>query len=394
MQRTIGTSAYGLRAPIIKSGDCLKDIVVESLDEAVVENSFKLREKDVLAITESLLARSQGNYASVDDITKDLNEKFDDEIAVVFPITSRNRFSVVLKAIANTKKKISIFLTYPQDEVGNRIIDTETLLKNKINTYKTTLTEEDYIKLVGGEYKHPFTGVDYIKFYKNFAINDNIKIYLTNDPLEVLKYSKSILIANIHDRNYLKDLYKEHGAEKIYGLDDILTSPVNGSGYNKDFGLYGSNMATENSIKLFPRDCQEFVEDLQKMIKDKFGVKIEVMVYGDGAFKDPVGKIWELADPVVSPGYTSGLVGTPNELKLKYIADTDLKDLSKDEALKAMKDKIAAKENSNKGQMNLGTTPRNLTDLLGSLADLISGSGDKGTPIVLIKGYFDNLATE
>ena len=394
MQRTIGTSAYGLRAPIIKSGDCLKDIVVESLDEAIVENSFKLREKDVLAITESLLARSQGNYASVDDITKDLNEKFDDEIAVVFPITSRNRFSVVLKAIANTKKKISIFLTYPQDEVGNRIIDTETLLKNKINTYKTTLTEEDYIKLVGGEYKHPFTGVDYIKFYKNFAINDNIKIYLTNDPLEVLKYSKSILIANIHDRNYLKDLYKEHGAEKIYGLDDILTSPVNGSGYNKDFGLYGSNMATENSIKLFPRNCQEFVEDLQKMIKDKFGVKIEVMVYGDGAFKDPVGKIWELADPVVSPGYTSGLIGTPNELKLKYIADTDLKDLSKDEALKAMKDKIAAKENSNKGQMNLGTTPRNLTDLLGSLADLISGSGDKGTPIVLIKGYFDNLATE
>ncbi|MEB3429111.1 coenzyme F420-0:L-glutamate ligase [Citroniella saccharovorans] len=394
MQRTIGTSAYGLRAPIIKSGDCLKDIVVESLDEAVKENSFKLREKDVLAITESLLARSQGNYASVDDITKDLNEKFDDEIAVVFPITSRNRFSVVLKAIANTKKKISIFLTYPQDEVGNRIIDTETLLKNKINTYKTTLTEEDYIKLVGGEYKHPFTGVDYIKFYKNFAINDNIKIYLTNDPLEVLKYSKSVLIANIHDRNYLKELYKEHGAEKIYGLDDILTSPVNGSGYNKDFGLYGSNMATENSIKLFPRNCQEFVEDLQKMIKDKFGVKIEVMVYGDGAFKDPVGKIWELADPVVSPGYTSGLVGTPNELKLKYIADTDLKDLSKDEALKAMKDKIAAKENSNKGQMNLGTTPRNLTDLLGSLADLISGSGDKGTPIVLIKGYFDNLATE
>lgn len=343
MQRTIGTSAYGLRAPIIKSGDCLKDIVVESLDEAVKENSFKLREKDVLAITESLLARSQGNYASVDDITKDLNEKFDDEIAVVFPITSRNRFSVVLKAIANTKKKISIFLTYPQDEVGNRIIDTETLLKNKINTYKTTLTEEDYIKLVGGEYKHPFTGVDYIKFYKNFAINDNIKIYLTNDPLEVLKYSKSVLIANIHDRNYLKELYKEHGAEKIYGLDDILTSPVNGSGYNKDFGLYGSNMATENSIKLFPRNCQEFVEDLQKMIKDKFGVKIEVMVYGDGAFKDPVGKIWELADPVVSPGYTSGLVGTPNELKLKYIADTDLKDLSKDEALKAMKDKIAAK---------------------------------------------------
>lgn len=395
MQRTIGTSAYGLRAPIVKKGDKLDDIVVESLLDAVKDNQLELKEKDVLAITESLVARAQGNYCSIDDVTKDLNSKYDDSIGVLFPITSRNRFSVVLKAIANTKKKIILFLSYPSDEVGNQIIDSDTLLDKGINIYTETICEKRYRELVGEEYRHPFTGIDYIALYKTFAVNDNIEIYLSNNPVEILKYTKDVLVANIHDRANLKKILKNNGANKVYGLDDIMTSPIDGSGYNEKYGLYGSNLSTQTSLKLFPRDADKFVESVQAKILEKTGKKIEVMVYGDGAFKDPVGKIWELADPVVSPGYTQGLEGTPNELKLKYIADTDLVGMDKETAAKEMRKKIQEKDTKDSTKSEkLGTTPRRLTDLLGSLSDLISGSGDKGTPIVLIKGYFDNYASE
>lgn len=395
MQRTIGTSAYGLRAPIVKKGDKLDDIVVESLLDAVKDNQLELKEKDVLAITESLVARAQGNYCSIDDVTKDLNSKYDDSIGVLFPITSRNRFSVVLKAIANTKKKIILFLSYPSDEVGNQIIDSDTLLDKGINIYTETICEKRYRELVGEEYRHPFTGIDYIALYKTFAVNDNIEIYLSNNPVEILKYTKDVLVANIHDRANLKKILKNNGANKVYGLDDIMTSPIDGSGYNEKYGLYGSNLSTQTSLKLFPRNADKFVESVQAKILEKTGKKIEVMVYGDGAFKDPVGKIWELADPVVSPGYTQGLEGTPNELKLKYIADTDLVGMDKETAAKEMRKKIQEKDTKDSTKSEkLGTTPRRLTDLLGSLSDLISGSGDKGTPIVLIKGYFDNYASE
>lgn len=395
MQRTIGTSAYGLRAPIVKKGDKLDDIVVESLLDAVKDNQLELKEKDVLAITESLVARAQGNYCSIDDVTKDLNSKYDDSIGVLFPITSRNRFSVVLKAIANTKKKIILFLSYPSDEVGNQIIDSDILLDKGINIYTETICEKRYRELVGEEYRHPFTGIDYIALYKTFAVNDNIEIYLSNNPVEILKYTKDVLVANIHDRANLKKILKNNGANKVYGLDDIMTSPIDGSGYNEKYGLYGSNLSTQTSLKLFPRNADKFVESVQAKILEKTGKKIEVMVYGDGAFKDPVGKIWELADPVVSPGYTQGLEGTPNELKLKYIADTDLVGMDKETAAKEMRKKIQEKDTKDSTKSEkLGTTPRRLTDLLGSLSDLISGSGDKGTPIVLIKGYFDNYASE
>lgn len=395
MQRTIGTSAYGLRAPIVKKGDKLDDIVVESLLDAVNDNQLELKEKDVLAITESLVARAQGNYCSIDDVTKDLNSKYDDSIGVLFPITSRNRFSVVLKAIANTKKKIILFLSYPSDEVGNQIIDSDILLDKGINIYTETICEKRYRELVGEEYRHPFTGIDYIALYKTFAVNDNIEIYLSNNPVEILKYTKDVLVANIHDRANLKKILKNNGANKVYGLDDIMTSPIDGSGYNEKYGLYGSNLSTQTSLKLFPRNADKFVESVQAKILEKTGKKIEVMVYGDGAFKDPVGKIWELADPVVSPGYTQGLEGTPNELKLKYIADTDLVGMDKETAAKEMRKKIQEKDTKDSTKSEkLGTTPRRLTDLLGSLSDLISGSGDKGTPIVLIKGYFDNYASE
>lgn len=394
MQRTIGTSAYGLRTPIIKKGDDLVSIITESTLEALEGNSLTLKEMDVLAITESLLARAQGNYCDIEDIIVDIDNKYDDSIGILFPITSRNRFSIILKAIASTKKKITIFLNYPSDEVGNRLMDTEVLAENGINIYTDTFTEEVYRELVGGAYHHPFTGMDYVSLYKSFAVNDNIEIYLSNNPLDILKHTSDILVANIHDRQNLKNLLKENGANIVLGLDDIMTESINGSGYNPEYGLYGSNLATDTSLKLFPRNSDSFVHEVQKSIFEKTGVQIEVMVYGDGAFKDPIGKIWELADPVVSPGYTSNLEGTPNELKLKYIADTELTDLDGESAMNIMKEKINAKTkedvNSNAA---LGTTPRRLTDLLGSLADLVSGSGDKGTPVVLIKGYFDNFAS-
>ncbi len=394
MQRTIGTSAYGLRTPIIKKGDDLVSIITESTLEALEGNSLSLKEMDVLAITESLLARAQGNYCTIEDIRNDIENKFNDSIGILFPITSRNRFSIILKAIASTKKKITIFLNYPSDEVGNRLMDTEVLSENGINIYTDTFTEEVYRELVGGSYKHPFTGLDYVSLYKSFAVNDNIEIFLSNNPLDILNHTRDILVANIHDRQNLKSVLKSNGANIVLGLDDIMTESINGSGYNPEYGLYGSNLATDSSLKLFPRNSDIFVHEVQKSIFEKTGVKIEVMVYGDGAFKDPIGKIWELADPVVSPGYTSNLEGTPNELKLKYIADTELTELDGESAMSVMKEKINAKTKSSPGSnAALGTTPRRLTDLLGSLADLVSGSGDKGTPVVLIKGYFDNFAS-
>lgn len=395
MERKIGTSAYGLRAPIIQKGDDLKTIVADTLIEATSGDNLKLDDKDVLAITESLVARAQGNYCHIDNITEDLNNKFDESIGVLFPIISRNRFYTTLKAIANTKKRIVIFLNYPSDEVGNTLFDKDLITKNGINIYKDTLNEAQYRDLVGGKFLHPFTGVDYIDLYKSLAINDNIEVYLSNDPLDILNYTKEVLVANIHDRVILKELLKQNGATKVYGLDDIMTEPINGSGYNPVYGLYGSNLSTKESVKLFPRDSQEFVDDLQKIIKERTGKDIEVMVYGDGAFKDPVGKIWELADPVVSPGFTRGLLGTPNELKLKYVADNELVGFSKDEAEKKFIEKLNQKKSEVlENDERLGTTPRRITDLLGSLADLISGSGDRGTPIVLIKGYFDNYASK
>lgn len=393
MTRNIGTIARGIRTPIIKEGDDLIKIIEETVEKIIKEDNIVLNDMDVFAITESLLARAQGNYVNIDCITEDLNSKYEDSIGVVFPITSRNRFSMIMKAIANTKKNIKVFLSYPSDEVGNALFDKSLLLGKDINIYKDTLTEEEYWNLVGENSLHQFTGVNYVELYKSYAINNNIEIYLTNNPEDIAKLCDELLIADIHERKYLSDLFKKLGVKTIYTLADILSKPINGSGYNEIYGLYGSNLATEDSIKLFPRNSQEFVENLQKILKEKYKKNIQVMIYGDGAFKDPVGKIWELADPVVSPGYTSGLVGTPSEIKIKYIADTDLRDLSDDERTEAIKEKISHKDSNLVGQnASIGTTPRQITDLLGSLSDLISGSGDKGTPLVLIQGYFDNFA--
>lgn len=395
MLRTVGTTARGLRAPVVKNGDDLVSIAVDSIVNAVKQDNIQLHDRDVVCITESLLARSQGNYCTIDSITEDLNRKFGDTIGVLFPITSRNRFSIIMKAIANTKKKIVVFLSYPSDEVGNAIMDRNLLLEHNINIYQDTLSEKQYRELVGENSTHHFTGVDYIQLYKNFAINDNIEIYLSNNPKDILNYTDEVLIANIHDRDYLKAILKKSNAKTVYSMADIMSESIDGSGYNPDYGLYGSNLSDENTVKLFPRNAQDFVESVQSKLNEITGKNLEVMVYGDGAFKDPVGKIWELADPVVSPGFTKGLLGTPNEIKFKYVADTDLKNLSGDEAIAAMKDRIIKKGDNLVGQDDsLGTTPRRITDLLGSLADLISGSGDKGTPIVLIQGYFDNYAND
>lgn len=395
MTRYIGTTAMGIRAPIIKAGDNLIDIVCDSVLKACENGNLKLQNKDVVSITESLLARAQGNYCDISDITEDLNRKYNKSIGLVFPITSRNRFSGIMKAVANTKKNITVFLSYPSDEVGNSLMDKQLLINNNLNVYSDILDEEKYRKLVGENSLHQFTGVDYIKLYKSYAVNDNIKIFLSNNPLDILKYTDEVLVANIHDRIYLKDLFLKNNVKTVYTLADIMSKPIGNSGYNSEYGLYGSNIASESRIKLFPRESQVFVEKLQKKFYEKTNILPEVMVYGDGAFKDPSGKIWELADPVVSPGYTSGLEGHPNEIKLKYIADTELANLKGEEAADAMKKKILAKQKDLTGKAaSLGTTPRKITDLLGSLSDLISGSGDKGTPIVLIKGYFDNYADD
>ncbi len=391
MGRTVGTTVRGIRAPIVKEGDNLVHIVTESVLKAMESEGFSLNHRDVIGVTESLLARAQGNYATTDSIAAAIGEKYSDEIAIVFPILSRNRFSLVLKGIAKACKKIYLLLNYPSDEVGNCIMDLDTMEKLELNPYLDVLSEDKYRALFGTKVLHPFTGVDYIQMYKDLAGNADMEIFLANDPKVVLNFTKNVLVANVHERHRTKRILKEAGAEIVYGLDELLTESINGSGYNPEFGLLGSNSATENSIKLFPRNSLEAVLAIQAAFQEKTGKNVEVMIYGDGAFKDPMGKIWELADPVVSPGFTPGLEGTPSEVKLKYIADNDLKGLEPFKMKAELQKLIKEKEKS--GQ-SMGTTPRKITDLLGSLCDLTSGSGDKGTPIVLVQGYFDNFATE
>ncbi len=394
MERKIGTVSRGVRCPIIREGDDLASIVTESVLSAAESEGFAMHDRDVIAITESIVARAQGNYASVDAIAKDVKEKLGGEtIGVIFPILSRNRFAICLKGIAKGAKKIVLMLSYPSDEVGNELVSIEQLDEAGINPYSDVLTLEKYRELFG-ENRHEFTGVDYVSYYGDLirSCGTEVEIIFANHPKEILNYTKNVLTCDIHTRARTKRILKAHGAEKVCGLDDILTSSVDGSGYNENYGLLGSNKSTEDMVKLFPRDAKPLVNDVQKQILDKTGKHVEVMVYGDGAFKDPVGKIWELADPCVSPAYTSGLEGTPNELKLKYLADNDFPDLTGEELQKAIEEKIREKEDNLVGNMaSQGTTPRRLTDLIGSLCDLTSGSGDKGTPIVLVQGYFDNF---
>lgn len=395
MGRTVGTIAKGIITPIIKEGDDLVHIVVDSVLKSMENDNYSLRDRDVLGITESLVARAQGNFVSIDDITTDINRLFTGDIGLVFPILSRNRFSLILKAMAMTNKKIYVFLDYPSDELGNHLMDVDEMYRKGLNSYTGILTEKEYREIFGAKAPHPFTGVDYVDLYKSLGVNNNIEIYLSKDPRAVLDYSKEVLVANIHHRFRTKKILLDAGAEKVLCLDDILTKPISCRGYNEEYGLLGSNMATEESLKLFPRDCNKIVMEIQAAIKAKTGKHIEVMVYGDGAFKDPRGKIWELADPVVSPGYTPGLEGKPNEIKLKYIADNQSENMDPGEVVKLLKSKIKDKNDNLIGKAeSLGTTPRQLTDLLGSLCDLVSGSGDKGTPIVLVQGYFDNFASE
>jgi F420-0:gamma-glutamyl ligase len=394
MSRTVGTTVRGIRTPIIKQGDDLINIVVDSVLNAVNAENIVLKEKDVIGVTESLVARAQGNYATINEIGRDVASRFPDEFGVVFPILSRNRFSILLKGLAHSNRKIHLLLSYPSDEVGNHLMDIDKMDELNINPYTDVLSEDDYRKLFGEKVIHPFTGIDYVQMYKEI-LGDNSSIYLANDPRKILNYTKDVLVANIHDRARTKRILKAAGANIVYGMDDILTESIDGSGYNPEYGLLGSNLSSDNNVKLFPRNCQYYVEEIQRVLLEKTGTKVEVMIYGDGAFKDPVGKIWELADPVVSPGFTDGLIGLPNELKFKYVADNELEGLTEDEAEKAIKTKILGKEINLLGKAeSLGTTPRRLTDLLGSLCDLTSGSGDKGTPVILVQGYFDNYATE
>lgn len=393
MERLVGTVSRGVRAPIIREGDDLAQIVVDSVVAAGKSEGFAFQDKDVVAVTEAVVARAQGNYAHIDDIAADVKAKLGGEtIGVIFPILSRNRFSVCLKGIARGAKKVVLMLSFPADEVGNHLIDEELLDEKGVNPWSDVLTEQKYRELFG-RVLHPFTGVDYIEFYSEL-IRENgaeVEIVLSNNPKTILNYTDKVLCCDIHTRNRTKRILKNAGASIVLGLDDILTESVNGSGFNPNYGLLGSNKATEETVKLFPKDCDQFVAKVAAMFKEQTGKNIEVMVYGDGAFKDPVGKIWELADPVVSPAYTPGLEGTPNEVKLKYLADNNFADLKGDELKDAISDYIRNKDADLKGQMvSQGTTPRRLTDLIGSLADLTSGSGDKGTPIILIQGYFDN----
>jgi F420-0:gamma-glutamyl ligase len=395
MQRTVGTTVRGIRTPIVKEGDDLVNIVVDSILQSMNAENYDLNDKDVIGITESLVARAQGNYASVKDIAFDINRKFKGDIAVIFPLLSRNRFALILKGIAMSGRKIYLFLNYPCDEMGNHLMSIDKMDEAEINPYIDVLDEKKYRAIFGEQVLHPFTGIDYVQFYKDLAVNNNIEIYLANDPKVALKYASEFLVANIHNRHRTKRILKKAGAETVYSLDEILNESVNGSGFNSDYGLLGSNKATEDKVKLFPVHGQEVVENIQKVVKKKTGKHVEVMIYGDGAFKDPRGEIWELADPVVSPAYTEGLEGKPNEIKLKYIADNEFSSLQHDEMDEKIKKKIKEKkEKKGKGSETLGTTPRHLTDLLGSLCDLTSGSGDKGTPVILIQGYFDNYATE
>ena len=395
MERRVGTVSRGIRCPIIREGDNLVDIAVTSVLEAAQSEGFSLRDRDVIALTESIVARAQGNYASVQDIADDVRAKLGGgTIGVIFPILSRNRFAICLKGIAMGAKKVVLMLSYPSDEVGNALLTYDQLDDAGINPYSDVLTLEKYRELFG-ENKHEFTGVDYVQYYSDIITEAGaeVEIVFANQAKTILNYADCIVTCDIHTRARTKRLLKAAGAKIVLGMDDILTESVNGNGYNTKYGLLGSNKSTENKVKLFPRECQDLVEDIQAEILKATGKHVEVMVYGDGAFKDPQGKIWELADPVVSPAFTGGLKGTPNELKLKYLADNDFKDLSGAELKEAIEKSIKAKDANLVGNMaSQGTTPRQLTDLIGSLCDLTSGSGDKGTPIILIQGYFDNLA--
>lgn len=397
MSRMVGTVSRGIRAPIIRQGDDLKKIVVESVLEAAKQEGFEIRDRDIIAMTEAIVARAQGNYASVDDIAQDVVEKLGGEsFGVVFPILSRNRFAICLRGLAMGAKKIYLMLSYPSDEVGNHLVDWDMLDCMQIDPFTDVLSLERYRELFGSN-KHPFTGVDYVQYYADVIEESGaqVEIIFANDPREILKYTRNVLCCDIHTRKRTKRMLRAAGAEKVFGLDEILNAPVNGSGYNEQYGLLGSNKASESTIKLFPRDSMTLVEDIQAELLRQTGKHVEVMVYGDGAFKDPVGKIWELADPVVSPAYTPGLEGTPNELKLKYLADNNFAQLSGEALRDAIKGEIQKKDSDLVGKMvSEGTTPRRLTDLIGSLCDLTSGSGDKGTPIVHIQGYFDNYTTD
>ena len=394
--RCVGTVVRGIRTPIIKENDDLANIVVDSLIKAKENEGFEFRDRDIVAVTEAVVGISEGNYVTVDDIALDLQNKFPSKnIGVVFPILSRNRFSMILKGIARGMDKITMLLSFPSDEVGNGILDEDILDKSKFNL-SSVISEEDY-KETFSSYIHPFTGINMVEFYKNLIESENceVEFVFANDPKVILDYTKDVLTCDIHTRYRTKKMLKENGAETIYGLHEIMNEPINGSGFNPNYGLLGSNKSTEERLKLFPKTGDKLVIDIQKKLKELTGKTIEVMVYGDGAFKDPVGHIWELADPVVSPAHTEGLNGTPNELKLKYISDNKFADLKGEELKEAIKEEIKKKESNLVGNMlSQGTTPRRLTDLIGSLCDLTSGSGDKGTPVVFIQGYFDNLSND
>ncbi len=397
MNRMVGTVSRGIRAPIIREGDDLRQIVPDCLLEAARQEGFAFHDRDVVAMTEAIVARAQGNYATVEDIASDVRQKLGGEtVGVIFPILSRNRFAICLRGIARGAKKVVLMLSYPSDEVGNHLIDWDSLDEKGVDPYRDVLSLEQYRALFGYR-KHRFTGVDYVDYYAELIRESGaeVEVVFANDPRSILDYTKNVIHCDIHTRKRTGRLLRAAGGERIFGLDEIMTAPVNGSGYNERYGLLGSNKATEDKVKLFPRDCQSLVEDIQAELLEQTGKRIEVMVYGDGAFKDPIGKIWELADPVVSPAYTKGLEGTPNELKLKYLADNDFAALSGEALRDAIEQEIRKKDGDLVGQMaSEGTTPRRLTDLIGSLCDLTSGSGDKGTPIVFIQGYFDNYTAE
>ncbi len=389
-----GVTSRGIICPIFQQGDDLVAAIVKSVTDAAKNEGFELQDRNIIGVTEAVVARTQGNYATTDQIAADIRAKFGgEEMGIVFPILSRNRFAILLRSIAKGCKKLYVQLSYPSDEVGNSFITYDQIDEKGVNPYSDSFNEEEFRAVFGYDTKHTFTGVDYIEYYK--SLGDNIEIIFSNDPRYILKYTKNVLNCDIHTRFRTQRLLKAAGAEKVYRMDEILTESIDGSGFNPEYGLLGSNKATEDKVKLFPRDCQEFVDRLQAEMFKATGKMIECMVYGDGGFKDPVGGIWELADPVVSPAFTPGLAGKPNELKMKYFADNDFSDLSGEELAKAMKEMIKAKDGDLVGNMqSQGTTPRQLTDLLGSLCDLTSGSGDRGTPVILIQGYFDNYATE
>ncbi|MFD1928328.1 coenzyme F420-0:L-glutamate ligase [Sporosarcina siberiensis] len=394
MERVVGTVVRGLRCPIINRGDNIEEIVVDSVLKAAEVEGIRFNDKDIVTITESIVARAQGNYATIDHIAKDVHAKFGDEtVGIIFPILSRNRFAICLRGIAKGVKKVVLMLSYPSDEVGNHLVEVDTLDEKGVNPWTDVLTEEQF-RGHFGFVNHAFTGIDYIEYYKSIVEEYGVEceVIFSNNAKTILDYTKNVLTCDIHTRLRTKKILKENGGEIIYGLDDILAESIDGSGYNEDYGLLGSNKSTEDEVKLFPRNCQPVVDKIQEMLIEKTGKNIEVMIYGDGAFKDPVGKIWELADPVVSPAFTSGLEGTPNEIKLKYLADNNFADLRGDELKTAISEFIDNKDDDLVGSMeSQGTTPRKLTDLIGSLSDLTSGSGDKGTPIVFIQGYFDNF---